>query len=268
MLWEELTGDEFAGVVKQVQGVCLLPLSCIERHAHHLPLGTDMYIGREMCVRAARYEEALVFPNMVYTQILEAQHCVGTVAIDPEVIVALLNNVIREITRNGCKKIIMVNAHGGNNALMTFLTQSQMRSPTDTVLYAWNPLTLLEDREATSALWESSVDGHAGEKETSAILAIRPDLVRTSELRADGEGMPMGRLSALREAGLTPGIWWYADHPTHYRGDGTPATAEKGERYLDAVSRALVHAIRLVKADMVSPQLQAQFFAAAQGHSG
>jgi creatinine amidohydrolase len=262
-----LTGDEFAHAVKQVGGVCLLPLSVIERHAHHLPLGTDMYIGREMCRRAAQIEAAMVFPDMIYTQILEAQHCAGTIAIDPDLIIQLVNNVIREITRNGFKKIILVNAHGGNNSLMGYLTQMQMRSASDTVLYAWNPQLLPQDREGIQGQWESTVDGHAGEKETSAILAIHPDLVRRQALQADDEGMPMGRLSALRAAGLTTGIWWYADHPTHYRGDGIPATAEKGERYLDAVAGALAHSIQLVKQDMVSQQLQAEFFAAANGPS-
>lgn len=76
---------------------------------------------------------------------------------------------------------------------------------------------------------------HTGESETSQILAISPDLVRREVLRADGEGMPMGRLNELRAAGLTPGIWWYADQPTHYKGDGVPATAVKGDRLFDAI---------------------------------
>jgi len=46
MRWEELTGDQFPQAVQAAQGVCLLPLSCIERHGHHLPTGTDMFIGR------------------------------------------------------------------------------------------------------------------------------------------------------------------------------------------------------------------------------
>ena len=76
------------------------------------------------------------------------------------------------------------------------------------------------------------------------ILAIRPELVRADQLRDDGEGLPQGRLSALRQAGIETAIWWYADHPTHYRGDGLPATAEKGERLLAARGRALAAAIR------------------------
>lgn len=266
MLWEELTGDEFPGALDRAGRVCLLPLSCIERHAHHLPLGTDMYIGREMCVRAAKYEPAVIFPDMVYTQILEARHCIGTIAIDADVIVQLLSNVIREIGRNGFEKIILVNAHGGNNALITFLSQMQMQGGSEVVVYSWNHKLLAEDQEQVKALWDAPVDGHAGELETSAILAIRPDLVRGDQLQSDDEGLPLGRLDALRSAGLSTGIWWYADHPTHYRGDGVPATAEKGELYLDAVARALANCIRLVKQDTVAPALQAQFYAASLGH--
>jgi hypothetical protein len=46
--------------------------------------------------------------------------------------------------------------------------------------------------------------------------------------------MPLDRLKTLREMGVYTGIWWYADHPTHYRGDGRPATAEKGDLLLSA----------------------------------
>jgi creatinine amidohydrolase len=266
MFWEELTGDEFDVAVKQVEGVCLLPLSVIERHSHHLPLGTDMYIGREMCRRAAELEPAVIFPNFIFTQILEAQHCIGTIAVDSEIMIQLANNLIREIARNGFKKIILVNAHGGNRFLMGYLTQIQMRTPSDMVLYGWNPQVLPEDKADIDEQWDTTVDGHAGESETSQMMAIRPDLVRYGVLEANEEGMPMGRLDVLRAAGLITGISWYADHPTHYRGDGLIATAVKGERYLDAMARSLAYCIQLVKQDTVSPQLQAEFFAAANAH--
>src|SRR5947209_7998843 len=111
MRWEELTGDQFLQSAEAAQGVCLLRLSCIERHAHHLPLGTDMYIGRDLCRRAAELEPAVIFPDIIFTQILEARHCPGTIAIDADLILRLLDNVCREIARNGFTKIIIVNAH-------------------------------------------------------------------------------------------------------------------------------------------------------------
>jgi creatinine amidohydrolase len=267
MRWEEVTGDQFPQAVAAAQGVCLLPLSCIERHAHHLPLGTDMYIARELCRRAAEIEPVLIFPDFVFTQILEARHYPGTIAVEPDLILRLLDNACREIARNGLTKIVLVNAHGGNESLIHFFAQIQLASPRQYVVYVAEPPLAPEDKAAVEAQWQTTVDGHAGENETSAILAIRPDLVHQDRLRADGEGMPLNRLKALRDQGVDVGIWWYADYPTHYCGDGTPATAEKGERWLAARARALAHAIRAIKDDRETKRLQDEFFAAAQQHS-
>lgn len=264
MRWEELTGDEFPQAVATAEGVCLLPLSCIERHAHHLPLGTDMYIGRDLCQRAAALEPAVIFPDFIFTQILEARHCAGTIAIDADLIVRLLDNTCREIARNGLKKIVLVNAHGGNNSLIRFFLQIQLESPRDYAVYVAEPPLSADDAAAVKAQWDSAIDGHAGESETSAILSIRPDLVQRDQLRADDEGMPRGRLRSLREQGVSTGIWWYADYPTHYAGDGNPATAEKGETLLAARARALAKAIRLVKDDTETMRLQDEFFSASQ----
>jgi creatinine amidohydrolase len=263
MRWEELTSDQFPQAVEKAQGVCLLPLSVIERHAHHLPMGTDMFIGRELCRRAAELEPAVIFPDFYLTQILEARHCPGTIAIEADLMIRLLDNVCREIARNGLHKIVLVSAHGGNYHLIHFFAQAQLASPRDYVVYVPEPALDAEDEAALESIWETSVDGHAGEHETSAILAIHPDLVHTDQLHGDGEGMPRNRLKPLSDAGVYTGIWWYADHPTHYRGDGTPATAEKGDLLLSARARALARAIRAIKEDQVTKRLQDEFFAAS-----
>lgn len=260
MRWDELTSDLFPEAVQKAEGVCLLPLSCVERHGHHLPLATDMFIGREVCNRIADIEPAIVFPDYIFTQILEARHYPGCVGIDPELTIRLLENVCREIARNGLKKIVFVNAHGGNDYLMHYFTQIQLASPRDYVVYVVTPDFSKEDEAMIKSQWETTVDGHAGEKETSAILAIRPDLVRKDTLPANGEGMPLGRLQPLRDQGVDMGIWWYADYPSHYCGDGIPATAEKGNRWLDARARAFARAIRAIKDDTETQRLQDEFF--------
>jgi creatinine amidohydrolase len=267
MRWEELTGDEFPQAVKAAEGVCLLPLSVIERHAHHMPLGTDMYIGRDVCRRTAELEPAVIFPDFIFTQILEARHLAGTIAIEAELIVRLLDNVCREIARNGLKKIVLVNAHGGNDYLIHYFAQTQLASPRDYTVYVATPSLSPEDAAVVDAQWETTVDGHAGERETSAIMIIRPDLIHRDQLRADGEGMPQGRLKTLRDLGVDTGIWWYADHPTHYCGDGIPATAEKGDRWLAALARSLAKVVRAIKQDSETLRLQNEFFAASQNPS-
>jgi creatinine amidohydrolase len=110
------------------------------------------------------------------------------------------------------------------------------------------------------------VDGHAGEQETSAIMIIRPDLVRTEAIPANDEGMPQERIKPLRDLGVGVGVWWYADHPTHYCGDGRPATAEKGDAWLAARARVLAKIIRVIKDDKETKRLQDEFFARMKQH--
>ena len=259
MRWEELTGDRFAEAVKECEGVCLIALSVVERHGHHLPLGTDMYIGREILTRAAAIEPAIVFPDYIFTQIPEARHRAGTISIDGDLMIKLLDNVCREVARNGLKKVVLVNTHGGNFGLLALFNMLPLYSPRDYVIYIVQPTSALVGK--VEVPWERSSDGHAGPGETSLILAVRPDLVLMDKIPDDDEGKALGRLQALREVGVQTGIWWYADHPTHYQGDARTANAEVGDRLFDACAEELVKAVRAIKADTEATRLQAEFYA-------
>jgi creatinine amidohydrolase len=263
MRWEELTSDAFAAAVKECGGVCLVSLSVVERHGHHLPLGTDVYEGRGVLTRVAAQEPVIEFPDYIFTQIPEARHLPGTIAIDGELMVKLLDNVCREIARNGCKKIVLVNAHGGNFGLLALYNMLQLYTPRDYVVYIVNPISAAMG--AIELPWQRADDGHAGPGETSMMLALRPDLVHMERVPTDGEGRALGRLAALREAGVQTGIWWYADHPTHYSGDASYATAAAGEQILDAMAAAVVRAVRAIKADTEAARLQEAFFAGSAG---
>lgn len=260
MRWEELTGDRFAEAVKECEGVCLIALSVVERHGHHLPLGTDMYEGRGILERTAQLEPVILFPDYIFTQIPEARHLPGTISIDGELMIQLLDNVCREIARNGLKKIVLVNAHGGNFGLVAFYNMLQLYKPRDYVVYLVNPFMAAMSGQL-AAPWQREDDGHAGPGETSMMLALRPDLVQMDLVPTDGEGKAQNRLQALREAGVQTGIWWYADHPTHYAGNASFATAETGEQFLEAMATALVRAVRAIKADTEAKRLQDEFFA-------
>lgn len=263
MRWEELTGDQFPEAAKQAEGVCLLPLSVVERHGHHLPMATDTYIGRDICRRTAEIEPAVIFPDFIFTQILEGRHCAGTIAIEPELILRLLDNVCREIARNGLKKIVLVMAHGGNGYLAPFFGQMQLASPRDYVVYVAQPRFTPDEQAALDSQWETTLGDHAGETETSAILAIRPDLVHMDRVVA-GEGTARERLPYLNDLGAHTGIWWYADYPTHYSHDAQPATADKGELYLSLRAKALARLVRAIKNDHETLRLQNEFFAACK----
>ena len=266
MRWEELNGDQFAEAVKTCEGVCLVALSVVERHGHHLPLGTDTYQGRGMLSRVAALEPVIEFPDYIFTQIPEARHLPGTISIDGELMIKLLDNVCREIARNGCKKVVLLNAHGGNFGLVALYNMLQLYTPKDYVVYIVSPFNVLMSGQL-QVPWPREEDGHAGPGETSMMLALRPDLVDMSKIPADDEGKARGRLQALREAGIQTGIWWYADHPTHYAGNAAHGTAEAGERILDAIAQSIAGAVRAIKADTAAKQLQDEFFAKAQAPS-
>ncbi len=265
MRWEELTSDRFPEAVQESGRVCLISLSVIERHGHHLPLGTDMYEGRGILDRVAAMEPVIVFPDYYFTQIPEARHQPGTIAIDGELMVKLLDNVCREIARNGMDKIVLVNAHGGNRGLLSLFPMLQLYHPQDYVLYVVDPIG--KPMEGVTVPWEATENGHAGPGETSMMLALRPDLVHMERIVA-GEGRALGRLKPLNEAGVVTGIWWYADQPHHYQGDGSKGNAETGEQILNNRAEYIVRAVRAIKADSEARRLQDEFFARSAAPSG
>ena len=135
MNWEEATSPDFASARESCGGVCLLPMGVLEKHGTHLPLGTDGLSAHELCVRAATRESAMVFPEYYFGSIAEARQHPGTVALPFALILDLLEAVCDEISRNGFKKIILVNAHGGNTSLLDALSLTMLKKQKDYMVY-------------------------------------------------------------------------------------------------------------------------------------
>ena len=262
--WEELTASDFPLAVKEAQGVCVIPMGVIEKHGPHLPLGTDVLAVRDLCRRAALQEYCIIYPFYFVGQIFEAQQQPGTIAYSAELIYQLLDETCREIARNGIKKIILVNGHGGNSAFLQYFCQTQLATPRDYAVFAYSPPTDADTQKKIAAMRKTTFDGHAGEVETSTILAIRPDLVKLE--RAHNEsGSDLARLPLYKEfPGLQTGIWWYAQFPNHYAGDAKEANAAIGELGLASRSKALAGMIKAVKADQNTLRLQEEFFKDSQ----
>jgi creatinine amidohydrolase len=265
MRWDELTGEEFGPAVRDSQGVCLVALSVVERHGRHLPVGTDTMIGEAVLDRVAEQEPVVLFPPYIFTQVPEARHCVGTISIDPQLMVALLDNVCREISRNGFHTIVLVNCHGGNRNFLPFFVESQLARRQDHTVHLVEPIAALFGR--SDLPWPPEAEGHAGPGETSIMMASRPELVHMAEIPDAAEGAPLHRLRALQEAGVRSGIDWYADYPTHFMGAPGPATPGAGEVLLDAMAEHVVRAVRAIKADDGARALQEEFYAAAAAPS-
>jgi creatinine amidohydrolase len=251
--WEELTAADFREGIHRSQGTCLLPFGILEKHGPHLPLGTDLLDVRYAALHAAEKEYAVVFPEYYFGQIAEARHEPGTVAYSREMQLALLQETTDEMARNGCKKVIIVNGHGGNESLLPYFAQTQLDKPHDYVVYIFARL----GPNSGGPPKKTSVDMHAGESETSRVMIARPDTVHID--RANNEsGADQHRLNLPED--VYTGIWWYARFPNHYSGDGSAATKELGRFQMDWWIDAVVKAIRAVKADEVSLKLQNEFY--------
>jgi creatinine amidohydrolase len=111
--WEELTAPDFVTAIHQSQNTCVLPFGILEKHGPHLPLGTDLLDVRFAALNAVKQEYAVVFPEYYFGQIFEAQQEPGTVAYSLSTQLLLLQETVKEMARNGCKKILIVNGHGG-----------------------------------------------------------------------------------------------------------------------------------------------------------
>jgi creatinine amidohydrolase len=256
MQWEQLTSDDFRAAVQQT-GVCLLALGVLERHSTHLPLGTDMLNAHRVSCLAAEREPAVVFPQWYFGQIYEARCFPGCVTLEPKLLLALLQAVLDEIGRNGFGKIILVNGHGGNTHLLSFVAQCSLGEHKPYTLYVPQGLSP-ERREAWVAITETEFHGHACECETSVTMANYPELVHLERVPAE-PALPLGRLAGV--SGNFSGISWYANHPEHYAGDARTASADKGRRLLQLQVDQLAEFIAAVKADQVAPALEAEFFA-------
>ncbi|PYO92977.1 MAG: creatininase [Gemmatimonadetes bacterium] len=254
--WEELTAADFKDAITRAQGTCLLPFGIMEKHGPHLPLGNDLINVRYVAINAAQQEYAVVFPEYYFGQIFEAKHEPGTVAYSRGLQLQLLQETTDEMARNGCKKIIIVNGHGGNNSLLPYFSQSQLEMPHDYVVYVQSIARSAPGEPAHKS--DRSTDMHAGESETSVTMIARPDLVHLDRARQES-GADQGRLKGLPE-GLYTGIWWYARFPNHYAGEGAVASRELGDFEVKAWTSTIVQSIRAVKADAESLRLQTEFY--------
>ena len=253
--WDELVASDWKKAIELSKGTCVLPIGILEKHGPHVPIGSDLIYARYLSQAAAKREYAVVFPESFYGQIYEAKYGEGTFALPPHLITELLQATLDEIARNGFKKILIYSTHGGNPHWLRFFVQSQLDKRRDYVVYYYDPQPDRAWLEEYSKIRKTPMEGdeHAGERETSGLLAIRPDLVKMDRA-ADEDGSDQHRLADM------PNLWtatsWYARFPNHYAGVGAAASAEEGKVLIEHSTAMLAKAIRNVKNDQMTPKIQ------------
>jgi creatinine amidohydrolase len=256
--WDELTASDWPKALERSAHTAILPIGVLEKHGPHAPIGSDLIHVREWAARVTKQEYAVVFPDYFYGQIYEARHQPGTFALPSRLIWDLLDATCEEIARNGFSKILIVNGHGGNPNFLRFFVQAQLERRRDYVVYFYDPAPdpVLSEKMNRMRKSDPATDQHAGERETSTLLYLRPDLVQMD--RASHESG--GDQKRLGVQDLYTAIWWYGSYPNHYAGEGAKATREFGELVTEGRLESLRNALQAVKSDTHAPALQKEFF--------
>ena len=256
--WDELTASEWSKALQRSDSTCILPIGILEKHGPHVPIGSDLIQVREWAARATRQEYAVVFPDFFYGQINEARHQFGTFSLPERVVWDLLEATCDEMGRNGFKKIVIINGHGGNPQLIRYFIQTRLEKQRNYAVYFFEPSSDSSYKKQMDALHKSDAanDQHAGERETSSLLYLRPDLVKMDSA-SNESGANQNRLAIPN---IYTAIWWYADYPNHYAGEGSKATVALGKLVTEHTISQLVAALKAVKADVKTLSLQKEFF--------
>lgn len=238
--WRKLRADQLRNLAGQ-DALVILPVASLEQHGPHLPVEVDSILGETVAARAAAKIQARGVPVLVLPVVwtgLSEHHMSfgGTITLDNAAFAAVIEGIIRSVTRLGFRRIVLLNAHGGNeNALRTITDDLAPRYGVPIVQFTYwyaaaVPIAKILETQGGLA--------HACEAETSMMMAVRPELVATdriplakSNTTPDITDVVGGGVYRWRSIGSRSG--------SGVIGNPEAASAEKGERLFEAIATAL-----------------------------
>ena len=214
-----------------------------EQHGPHLPLRTDTLLGDALATGVAARLGVVSGPTIPFGVSPHHMAFCGTITLRPATFKAVTLEYVESLAAHGFETVLAIPSHGGNFAPLRELTEETRGRVGDARLVSYTDLqefvAVLAEVGRAEGLPAEVSGSHAGEAETSLMLALRPDLVEMSaavvgftrpfdpeterRLFAEGTG-------ALSEVGVL--------------GDARPADARRGQRYLDALLDLLTEHFR------------------------
>lgn len=254
MFLEELKWPDVASLDRS-KTLVVLCIAAMEQHGLHLPLGTDTFIGSEILrrIESVMPDRMLCLPTLWLGASSHHMDFPGTVSASTSTMRTVLRDVVASMYQHGFRKMLLLNSHGGNRALLAAAVQDfgvEFAGMQIVGATYWDVA-----REALSELRETGFGGigHACELETSLMLAMRPELV--DEARAEADGMMSESEFSRGEMLAAPSVAVYKTFKETTRngtfGDPTKASARKGEAMLSAVTARMVALCSDVLADRV-----------------
>jgi len=237
--WEQLRSPQLKSLA-DANAIVVVPVGSIEQHGPHLPVKVDALLATEVARRAAlkiqTHQPILVTPTVWCGLAEHHMDFCGTLTLDFETFHALLRNLCRSIRYHGFRRIFLLNGHGGNIAALNVICSELVRELEGLRVVSGTYWTLPEVAEKFAEILEVQQNvRHAGEAETSMMLALEPELVDQSILnQADGTpeipfyGSGVSRWVSFKEVSANGVI-----------GSPSVATAAKGELLLEVASEGI-----------------------------
>lgn len=222
-------------VKDEVYEVAILPWGATEAHNYHLPYGTDSLLAEDIAKKSAaiawdKGAKSLLLPCINYgvnTGQIDVPFCMN---MSPSTQLIFLEDIVKVLLHHRVKKMIIINAHGGNN-FQPIIRELAIKYP-EMLVFTLNWWKACDEKE-----YFVEPGDHAGELETSVMMSAFPDLVLSLDQAGDGEERGFKVEALKRKWAWTQRRWVYLSKDT---GVGNPslATANKGERFLkDCVDR-------------------------------
>lgn len=283
MNWENLRADQMKEAIERSGGLCVLPLGCTEKHGPHLPLGTDSFEVRHHAEQAAELEEVVVFPTAPWFGDMMDNHPFdyqeknhGCITLSPHTLLTVLEELCDEIARNGFRKILLLNGHGGNKPMLSYFLRCQAakQKPYATMTgnswdhvishadeaYAYfsarrDEYPMLTDEDFV--LLKKYVDhpegfgrgGHGSFMETAWMMGAHPELVATERMLLE-DGGSTHRADHLTAVDVEITCGWQANFPNALGGHLTFGCTENWGKAFNLYSaRRVARMIKVIKED-------------------
>jgi creatinine amidohydrolase len=221
-------------------GMVLIPVGAHEQHGPALPVSTDTLTAQVLCslVGTLLRPQVAVAPTIPWGVSWHHQGRPGTISLREETLIAVVMDQVDSLYRQGVKRIVLVNTHGGNNAALTIAAERAKRElgvPLVAPVFAYSLIA-----NAAREVLGGEAIGHGGGDEASAILAVRPDLVDTARLEQPSVNRELQRRSTiLRAAGGSLPVMMHKLSPSGATGDASEATGEAGNAILGQAAAQL-----------------------------
>lgn len=244
--WAELSTRDFAAL-DPARTVAVLPLGATEQHGPHLPLSVDTVLVDGVVnaglAHLAATDPVLVLPTQTVGLSTEHTAFSGTLHLSPQTLIQLWCDIGASVARAGVKKLLMFNAHGGNVGLMDVVAR-ELRGQHGLIVFSSSWYNLPIDTEVMS---QFSVDEHrfgihAGDIETSMMLALSPTSVNMTEAQnfASASQHRAKHFAVLGNGKSAKMGWHMQDYNPHgAAGNAAAATAAKGEALVHSAGEQL-----------------------------